>query len=243
MNNLNNQFVKVPHISVEEIEVSAKDRLIYACIRRYMNKDTNTCFPSVDRIAKDLKITSPTVRKSIKILEKYNYFTIEKQGGRLPNIYHINIDKCPNFEKISFDFLDNDELTFMEKAYYLNSQQFLIKDTELMVGRTSYSSYQLENKIHMPASTIRDCNKSLMKKGYMIELNNLVQVDSESKCPTTVKEFDFIKFGQATVMALKNLDERTSDNEAEIESMKKEIEMLKRALIEKNTKPEEKIIL
>ena len=79
------QHVQVPHLTNNDLEITPKDLLIYACIRRYMNKDSKKSFPSLEIIAKDCGASRPTISKSIKLLEKYNYLKCIKNKKNVDN--------------------------------------------------------------------------------------------------------------------------------------------------------------
>ena len=71
------QHVQVPDPDVKKhSSLKPIDYLVYANIRRYMNKDTKTCYPSLETISKDCDCSIPTVRSSIKRLASEQLFDI-----------------------------------------------------------------------------------------------------------------------------------------------------------------------
>ena len=66
-------------------DLTPKDLLVYVSIKRYMNKDSLECYPSLDKIVEVSGISKPTVRKTIDKLSKLNYITVTKSGRK--NIY------------------------------------------------------------------------------------------------------------------------------------------------------------
>ena len=83
-------------------DLTPKDLLVYVSIKRYMNKDSLECYPSLDKIVEVSGISKPTVRKTIDKLSKLNYITVTKSGRK--NIYKFSPYK--NFEPFSYEFLD-----------------------------------------------------------------------------------------------------------------------------------------
>jgi hypothetical protein len=69
---------------------------VYAVLARHANK-RQTCFPSVTRISKQLKISRRTVIRIIKNLEMLHIVKVERESGE-KNIYSL-IDRS-NWEKI-----------------------------------------------------------------------------------------------------------------------------------------------
>ena len=96
--------------------------------------------------------------------------------------------KCSEAKKheLSYkDFLENKDVSFASKAYILASQQYMFKDIQ-GVGKIGYSNRQLSNKINMPESTIRKCDKELENKNYLTILKNEIR-DLETGCFTNTK--------------------------------------------------------
>ena len=240
MNNTIKQHVQVPHLANDDLEITPKDLLIYACIRRYMNKDSKKAFPSLDKIAKDAGASKPTISKSIKLLEKYNYLKCIKESGKKHNSYIINTNKCANFEMFSFEFLDNPNLTFSQKSYILASQQFMVKENDL--GKISYTNKELGEYIHLPETTINRYNRELSKTEYLQVIKESYNKDINGNYKQ-IKYFNLPALGQALVCTAINHELRIATTEDKISkleneniSLKKDLEMLKRALFKQNEK-------
>jgi len=68
---------------------------IYFSLCRHANQSTQKCFPSQQTIAKELGITDRTVRKYIKLFERYGLIEINKErksGKWINNVYTL-LDK------------------------------------------------------------------------------------------------------------------------------------------------------
>ena len=83
------KHVQVPDPSGYK-DLKPTDKLIYANIRRFMNKDTYTCYPSMSTIAKKSGVTIQTVQNSIKRLVKFGYIEILEEKHNSKNNIYIN---------------------------------------------------------------------------------------------------------------------------------------------------------
>jgi DNA-binding transcriptional regulator YhcF (GntR family) len=160
----NKRHVQVPNDMTIAHTISPKDLLIYTAIKRYANKD-GISYPSLKRISEDSGAAINTIRKSISLLEKEGYIEIDK--SKKNNIYHCK--KYDNFEPFSYEFLDKKDLSFTDKAYYIASQQYMIKDNN--EGKISFTNKELAKVINTSESTISRCNKNLQDKGYLTILD------------------------------------------------------------------------
>ena len=115
--------------------------LVYVAIRRYMNKNTMKCFPSLVRIMQDTGLSKPTVRKTIKQIVAKGYMETESVPGH-GTTYTFNNER--SFEPFSYEFLDNPKLTKSEKLQILCTQQYMYKDNGM--GKISYSDKDLAQK-------------------------------------------------------------------------------------------------
>lgn len=197
------------------MEVDPKDQLIYLVIKSYETKIG--CFPSLRSIADKSGASVPTVRDSIKRLTEMGYISIVKNGRR--NEYVFNDYK--KFEPFSPEFINNKDISFLTKAYIVASQQYMFKDVE-GVGKLSLSNHTLADKIHMPESTIRKCNKELERKHYLTIVKNGSR-DIESGCFTDTKVFNMQSLGQAIIWVLKNHEDRITENESQINELKETV--------------------
>jgi len=216
------QHVQVPNDMTITHKISPKDLLVYATIKRFANKD-GIAYPSIKTISDKLGVSTNTVRSSIKVLEMEDYIDIDRSKK-------VHIYKCKKydaFEPFSYEFLDKKDLTLTEKAYILASQQYMIKEND--EGKISYSTANLARKINMSESTIRRCDKSLEDKNYLSILN-LQGRDPETGLATKEKMFHLTKLEQAIVFILKDHDDKINKNTEDIEQLKKENESLRKDL-------------
>jgi len=233
------QFVQLPSTE-ESSDLNPRDKLIYLSIRRFMNKETKAAYPSLTTISKVSGASINTVRTSIKTLEAKDYFKIIKEGRS----QRYKFNELKKFEPFSYDFLDNQDLTFTEKAYIVASQQYMFKDVE-GVGKISYSNKELSEKINMPESTISKTNRILARKNYL----TLIKYESrniETGCNTDTKLFRLNELGQAVIWTLENHEDRITDNENRITKLEQTIESqtkLIQSLLKEREKPQIEYIM
>lgn len=65
------KHVQVPNSQELEYKIlKIGDRLVYSAIKKYMNKDTHTCYPSLSTIAKDCKCTQGFIKGALSRLQE-----------------------------------------------------------------------------------------------------------------------------------------------------------------------------
>lgn len=210
----NKQHVQLP-ITAEKSDLRPKDQLIYLSIKRFMNKDTHQAFPSLEKLKQVSGASIPTIRDSIQKLVDTNYITVTRDGRK--NIYTFNMYK--NFEPFSYEFLDNNTLSFNEKSYIVATQQYMFKEEE-GIGKIGYSNRKLADLISMSESSIKRCNASLKDK-------ELLTYDIQ-KDGTSVKVYHLDKMLQNIIWVLANHEKRISDIEKENAELKSKFEELEK---------------
>lgn len=226
------RFVELP--SGEEVlkDITPQDQLIYLAIRSFMNKDTMECFPSLDTIAERAGASVPTVRKCIKNLQDKDYLKVIKTGRSQK--YRFN--KLKQFEPFSYDFLDNKELSFTNKAFLAAAQTYMY-DKESGTGKISYNKMELAEKINMPYSTLARTTNELVKKDIM-SLQKIASGKQEM-------QFNFERYNQGIVRVLLNHEERLDETEIKMQQMASELDSLRKeiAQMKKEKNVDETIIL
>lgn len=232
-----NKHVQLPNELIKMDSIVPKDLLVYLAIKRFEDWDTHTAYPSLKEIAKVCGCTEKTASESIKRLIATDYLDVERyQRGK-----KYTFKKYKNFEAFALEFLDREDLSFTEKQYLAAQQQFLIKEHN--VGKTTYSSYEMSNKINMSPSTIQRCDRSLMAKEYLTIVPTKVR-DSETGIVKNEKIFNLEKFGQAVVFVLKNHEQSIQELKEENKSLKKNQDLIIRELNRlKQEKGEPELIL
>lgn len=225
---LNKQHVQVPNDMTEQnIYLKPGDILIYATIKRHMDKETKTCYPSLDTISKESGASVNTVRSSIQNLVNARYIEVQPKGrGKLYRFL-----KWDKFEPFSYDFLDNKKLSFKEKAYILATQQYMFKKEDTQDGIVTYNNIELSKRLNISPSTISRLDSSLKSK-EILDINILTQKDPETGLPIKEKSFHLTKIQQAIVFILGNHEQRLRDTENKIENNTNEIDLLKKKIAE-----------
>lgn len=214
--NSEKQHVQLPNNMT--LELTPQDLLIYVSIKRYMNKDTKEAFPSISTIASKSGASMPTVRKCIKNLEKSGYIEIIKINSRKQKYHFL---KYTNFEPFSYDFLDKEDISFLEKSYILASQQYMFKENN--IGKISMTDINLAKKINMSNSTISRCNHSLESKGYL----DIIGCKQQGTGITINEKFFHLdELGQAIVFILQKHEQAIQQNTNDIEQIKGTVESL-----------------
>ena len=220
----NLQHVQLPK-KKESDSITPQDQLVYVSIRRYMNKDTYEAFPSLETIGKHCGASEPTVRKCIKNLVKNDYLTVRKEGRK--NIYEFN--KLKAFEPFSYEFLDKEDLSFMEKSYILSTQQYMFKHPETQTGTTSLSTRELESKIGISHSSIIRCQHSLADKNYL-DIVKTSAKEIETGCCKNAQIFHLDTLGQAVVFTLMDHEDKINENSEDIYELKQTIKEMKKEM-------------
>lgn len=64
--------------------------VVYLVLSKYANQRSQTCFPSIGRIGREIGTTSHnTVINALKILEGYNLIAVSRAVGRGSNLYKL----------------------------------------------------------------------------------------------------------------------------------------------------------
>ncbi len=93
----NKQHVQLPNNMTVNEKLKPKDLLVYVTIKKYMNSETLSCFPSLSTIVEKSGVSKPTVLNAIKNLEKHGYLKVTRNGRS--NLYTFS--KHKNFEPYS----------------------------------------------------------------------------------------------------------------------------------------------
>ena len=227
-NEITKRHVQVPNDMTEQNSyLKPADILIYATIKRHMNKETKTCYPSLSTISQESGASVNTVKASIQNLVNAEYIIVSKKGRG--NLYTFL--KWDKFEPFSYSFLDNKNLTFKEKAYILSAQQYMFKKEDTQDGIITYDNVELSKRLNISPTTISRLNDSLTIKKFL-KINTLSQRNPETGLPIKEKVFHLSKIEQAIVFILKNHEERIKETEDKVKDNSNEISLLKERIAE-----------
>ena len=214
------KHIQLPN-EMEGVEI--KDQLIYLVIKSHDNKD-HECFPSLQCISEESRLSVPTIRESIKRLESADYIKVEKKGRK--NYYYFNPYK--QFEPFSEEFLKRKDISPTTKAYLVAIQQYMFKDIE-GVGKVSLSNREIARNINTSEFTVRKCNNELSRNNYLTIVKDFGK-DLETGCFTETKIFKLAELGQAIVWKLKEHDDKINENTVRIDNLEKTIESQKKLI-------------
>lgn len=170
------------------------DKIIYATIRRYMNKETRDCFPSINTIAVKLNCSKTKVLSAIKRL--LDTELLEKHIDGRKNHYKFPLTEFDkHFEMFTDEFLDLD-LPLNVKEYYMDIQSFLY-GKESGVGKCSFSNAELARRTGWTTVSVKKYNTILIEKGLLSE--EVTNATDESGLPIIQKAFNLTGLHQAAL--------------------------------------------
>ena len=79
---MSKKHIQLPNGMTENKKLTPKDLLVYLAIKKYMNNESKSCYPSINTIVKDSGVSKVTVMKCLDKLEKEKYIKIIKNGMR-----------------------------------------------------------------------------------------------------------------------------------------------------------------
>lgn len=219
---------KIQHVQVPDPsglkDLKPIDRLVYANMRRFMNKDTYTCYPSLSTLTEKCGVTKPTVCSSIKRLVKYGYIEILPEKMRTNNIYKFK-KLIEDFERFTPEFLDDTRFSPGEKSYMMGLQSQSYKSGGFAI--TTYSNEQLAQKLNMSERGVRNYNTSLKTKEVLSELRTCTH--DQAGFNKVAKALDLEKIGQAVLFEVAiNHEDRITQLEKMVSYLIKENEELKK---------------
>lgn len=220
-------------------ELEIKDQLIYLIIKSHDNPEKE-CYPSLECIANESNMSVPTIRASIRRLEKEKYITVKKKGRK--NYYYFNPYK--KFEPFTESFIKRKDLTPTTKAYLVAIQQYMYKDIEGL-GKLSLSNREIAKNINTSEFTVRKCNNELERNNYLTIVKNFSR-DVETGCSTETKVFKLAELGQAIIWKLKEHAEQINENTERINNLEKIVNSQKKLielLLKEQTKEKNSFIL
>lgn len=210
------KHVQVPNSQdLEYKTLKVGDRLVYSAIKKYMNKDTLTCYPRLETIAEDCQCSQNLVKSALKRLEEIGWIKVTRRPGTSSMYTFLKPDK---FEMFSDEFFKLD-LDYKLKDYYIQIQQYLLKDCTNQRAYIRYSNNEIAEKLHMPLRTVQRYNLALKNKGIVEEkITSLIK--PETGCEIIEKSFNLSKLQQAFLYKLAEHEEKLNEHEQEIKEIK-----------------------
>ena len=200
------------------------DKIIYATVRRYMNRETRDCFPSLVTICSKLNCSKSKVLDAIKRL--IDVGLLQKHTDGRKNHYYFPVTEFDkHFEMFTDEFLDLD-LPLNVKEYYMDIQPFLY-GKETGIGKCYFSNSELARRTGWTSVSIKKYNTLLMEKNLLAEetTNNY----DEAGLPVIQKNFNLQGLNQAALW-VKAVTEQVTANTEDIEELKKKVAALEKEL-------------
>lgn len=225
------KHTEVPH-QLDNLRLENKleqgDKVIYAAIRQYMNKDTRECYPSYTTICKLLDISRKKLSDALKrlfdtkLLEKRIIIEGEKKKNNIYYFPETEFDK--QFEMFTPEFLSLD-LPVNVKEYYMDIQRFLYKK-DTGVGILTLPNYKLAKITGLSPVSVKKYNTILIDRGILTE--DVTEGKDEYGLPVIQKNFNLTGLNQAALW-VKAVTEQVQANTNDIEDLKQSNEELKQS--------------
>lgn len=207
----------------ETYQLMHGDKIIYAAVRRYMNKDTRECFPAIRTIAEILDCTPGKVQAALTRLVNAKFLDkINSETRKNSNHYKFPItDFDKEFEMFTDGFLDLD-LPLNVKEYYMDIQNYLY-GKETGKGRCTLSNAALSRKTGWTVASVKKYNTILIEKGFLTE--SATDKTDEAGFLVVQKEFDLQGLKQAELWA-RQVTAAVLKHEDEIQQLQEKVETL-----------------
>ena len=201
------------------------DQLVFAQIKRFMNKDTRTCYPSMDTLKKKTDLSIRFINDSIHRLEQFGLIQVTRRKGT-SNLYYFP-PETDQFEMFSEEFLDM-ELPPKVKEYYMKLQKTLY-DKDQKVATTHYTDTQLAEITGLSKPTVKKYNFILETSGYMTTA--ITPYKDEAGFAIREMSFDMQKLGQFGLW-VKAITQQVVTNTDDIEELKSTVKQQQREIAE-----------
>lgn len=213
-----------------------RDLVIYAYLKKHYNHITKESFPSFQTLSDESGISKPTVMKCVDRLEKAGYISIT----RVKKVNHYTFSDINKFEIYSFDFLEDPSLSTSDKAYIICMQPHMFKDSNLGIGKITYSELDIAERLGIDLRTLRKYETHLQQGDHPI----MTLVPTKKKDPVTglpVQEriFDFEAYNNVLALKFKQIDDALEDkvSRTEYEKLLREVKELRMQLLATDVTP------
>lgn len=119
------------------------------------------------------------------------------------------------------------DLDYKLKDYYIQLQQYLLKDCVKQKAYIRYSNNEIAKKLHMPLRTVQRYNLQLKNKGIVEETVTSL-INPETGCEIIEKTFNLDKLQQAFLYKLAEHEEAIKENKEDIQTLKAEVADLRK---------------
>lgn len=210
------QHVQSPNDMMLSKDLAPKDLLVYLGIKRHYNAKTGQCNPSIRTLSKELRISTRTIVVSIKELINSQWIIQERKGRSV----NYAFSKYKNFEPFTYEFLDNPNYTFQEKALLAAVQQYMVINKD-GYGKITMPTVELATHLNLSSSTMHRTETSLKQKGALTIVENGAN-DAVIKKNKTERVYALERFAQGAAYLLKRHNEQLEEHEERLEKIEKE---------------------
>lgn len=210
------QHVQLPNDMMLSKDLAPKDLLVYLGIKRHYNAKTGQCNPSIRTLSKELGISTRTIVVSIKELINSQWIIQERRGRSV----NYAFSKYKNFEPFTYEFLDNPNYTFQEKALLAAVQQYMVINKD-GYGKITMPTVELATHLNLSPSTMYRTETSLKQKGALTVVENGAN-DAVVKKNKTERVYALERFAQGAAYLLKRHNEQLEEHEERLEQIEKE---------------------
>lgn len=233
---MDNQHWQVPSLDrnkdTKELEtLKIGDRIVYLWMKTYADYDTQECFPSYKDIAKNINKTSAEcnspctenyIKLAIKRLESVGWIKVKRNPGS-SNTYTFL--KYQHFEKFYKDFLSKDLMTWREKDFYIQLQQYIFVTEDEAYFTWDYG--KIASVLHLSYPTVKRYIIALKNKKVFTTIITTMR-DQETHLPIIKTTVDLEAIGQENLIKqiiqntldireLKESDKETNSRVSELE--------------------------
>lgn len=193
------------------------DQLVFAQIKRFMNSETRSCYPTLEKIHDLTGLSHQFLKDSIKRLSSFGLIQITRRKGT-SNIYYFP-PETDQFEMFSETFLDL-KLPIKVKEYYMKLQKFLFDKGE-KISYTQYSDSEIAKMVGLSLPTVKKYNLILQESGYLN--TEITTYKDEAGFSIRQLNFDMEKLGQFGLW-VKAVTEQVTENTEDIATLKSKID-------------------
>lgn len=240
---MGDQHYQVPSLdrnkNTKELEtLNIGDRLVYLWMKTYADYNTQECFPSYREIATKINQTSAKckslctesyVKLAIKRLESVGWIKVKRNPGS-SNTYTFL--KYEHFERFYKDFLDKDLMTWKEKDFYIQLQQYIFVEEDEAYFTWDYG--KIAAALHLSYPTVKRYIIALKNKQVFSSIITTMK-NPETFLPIIKTTVDLKAIGQENlikqiikntidIQELKESDKETNSRVSELEKRIAELE-------------------
>ena len=228
---MGHQHYQLPSIdgdyNTKEFEIlNLGDRYIYLWMKVRMDYESKQSFPSykyisdhINEFCEDSTCTPIKVKNAIKRLEQVGWIEITERIGT-SNIYTFK--QHEKFERFSKEFLENKNYSWKEKDFYMQLQQYIIKDYDEQTAFTTWTNQKISLKLHLSPSVISRYMNALKRKQAFLEIKTTYK-DPSTKLPIIKRQFDLENLKQQFILVLEKHEREIQETKEDVIEIKEKL--------------------